>query len=172
MGLDYIYLDKFDGAIQMFQHALSITRELVTTDQLGAMYWNASRQFAEAKDYYHAMLFGYKSLQLHFQKYSDSLRSEIYHYLGRAILRGDQQKALDFLKQALQEVSVLQDQLSLASLTANMAEWLLMKEGAGEALEYAQRAHGLASPSCDSLIAAYLLICLGKVAYARKTYEA
>jgi len=172
MGLDYIYLDKFDEAIQMFQHALSITRELVTTDQRSAMYWNASRQFAEAKDYYHAMLFGHKSLQLHFQKYSDSLRSEIYHYLGRAMLRRDQQKALDFLEQALQEVSVLRDQLSLASLTANMAEWLLMNERAGEAYEYAQRAHGLASASGDSLIAAYALIVLGQVAYAQKAYEA
>ena len=172
MGLNYIYLDKFDEAIQMFQHALSITRELVTTDQLNAMYWNASRQFAEAKDYYHALLFGHKSLQLHFQQYSDSLRSEIYHYLGRAILRGDQQQALDFLEQSLQEASVLQDQLSLASLTTNMAEWLLMNERAGEAYEYAQRAHGLASPSGDSLIAAYALIVLGQVAYAQEAYEA
>jgi tetratricopeptide (TPR) repeat protein len=172
MGLDYIYLDKFDEAIKMFQQALAITRELVTTDQRSTMYWNASRQFAEAKDYYHAMLFGHKSLQLHFQKYSDSLRSEIYHYLGRAMLRGDQQKALDFLEQALQEVSVLQDQLSLASLTASMAEWLLMNERAGEAYEYAQRAYELASPSGDSLIAAYALIVLGQVAYAQKAYEA
>ena len=172
MGLDYIYLDKFDEAIQMFQQALSITRELVTTDQLSAMYWNASREFAEAKDYYHAMLFGHKSLQLHFQKYSDSLRSEIYHYLGRAMLRRDQQEARDFLEQALQEVSVLQDQLSLASLTASMAEWLLMNKRAGEAYEYAQRAHGLASPSGDGLIAAYTLIVLGQVAYAQKAYEA
>jgi tetratricopeptide (TPR) repeat protein len=172
MGLDYIYLDKFDEAIQMFQHALSITRELATTDRLNAMYWNATRQFAEAKDYYHAMLFGHKSLQLHFQKYSDSVRSEIYHYLGRAMLRGDQQKALDFLEQSLQEVSVLQDQLSLASLTTNMAEWLLMNERAGEAHEYAQRAHELASPAGDSLIAAYALIVLGQVAYAQKAFEA
>jgi len=172
MGLDSIYLDKFDEAIQMFQHALSITRELATTDRLNAMYWNATRQFAEAKDYYHAMLFGHKSLQLHFQKYSDSVRSEIYHYLGRAMLRGDQQKALDFLEQSLQEVSVLQDQLSLASLTTNMAEWLLMNERAGEAHEYAQRAHKLASPAGDSLIAAYALIVLGQVAYAQKAYEA
>jgi tetratricopeptide (TPR) repeat protein len=172
MGLNYIYLDKFDEAIQMFQRALSITRELVTTDQLSAMYWNASQQFAEAKDYYHAMLFGHKSLQLHFQRYSGSLKSEIYHYLGRAMLRGDQQRALDFLEQSLQEVSVLQDQLSLASLTTNMAEWLLMNERVAEAHEYAQRAQALASPSGDSLIAAYALIVLGQVAYAQEAYEA
>src|SRR3989442_9916949 len=44
MGLDYIYLDKFDEAIRMFQHALSITRELATTDRLNAMYWNRSEE--------------------------------------------------------------------------------------------------------------------------------
>src|SRR5258708_35995262 len=107
------------------------------------------------------MVFGHKSLQLHFQKYSDSLRSEIYHYLGRAMLRGVQQKALDFLEVALQEVSVLRDQLSLASLTANLSEWLLISVRAGEGYEYAQKAHWCSSPSGDSLIAAYQFIGLG-----------
>jgi hypothetical protein len=136
------------------------------------MYGDVALHFARAKDYYYALLFGYKLLQLHFQEYRNSLRSEIYHYLSRAMMRGDQQRALAYLQESLQEVAALQDQLSLASLTTHMAEWLLMNGRVDEAYENAQKASTLASSSGDTLIAAYALLVLGQVEYAQKAYEA
>src|SRR5216684_3134262 len=172
IGLAYAQMDKFDEAIQAFQQAISLVKELTTTDQLASMYGDVALHFARAKDYYYALLFGYKLLQLHFQEYRNSLRSEIYHYLSRAMMRGDQQRTLAYLQESLQEVAALQDQLSLASLTTHMAEWLLMNGRVDEAYENAQKASTLASSSGDTLIAAYALLVLGQVEYAQKAYEA
>ena len=172
MGLAYAQMDKFDEAIQAFQQAISLVKELTATDQLASMYGDVSLHFAKANDYYYAMLFGYKLLQLHFQEYSHSLRSEMYHYLSRAMMRGDQQGTLAYLQESLQKVAALQDQLSLASLTTHMAEWLLMNERVDEAYENAQKAYTLASSSGDTLIAAFALLVLGQVEYAQKAYEA
>jgi tetratricopeptide (TPR) repeat protein len=172
IGLAYAQMDKFDEAIQAFGQAISLVEELTTTDQLASMYGDVALHFARAKDYYYALLFGYKLLQLRFQEYRNSLRSEIYHYLSRAMMRGDQQRALAYLQESLQEVAALQDQLSLASLTTHMAEWLLMNGRVDEAYENAQKASTLASSSGDTLIAAYALLVLGQVEYAQKAYEA
>src|SRR5260370_31885781 len=97
IGLDYAQMDKFDEAIQAFQQAISLVKELTTTDQLASMYGDVALHFARAKDYYYALLFGYKLLQLHFQEYRNSLRSEIYHYLSRAMMRGDHHRTLAYL---------------------------------------------------------------------------
>ncbi len=172
MGLAYVQMDKFDEAIQAFQQAIALLKELATTDQLASMYGDVSLHFAGAKDYYYAMLFGYKFLQLHLQQYSNSLRSEIYHYLSRAMMQGDQQGMLAYLQASLQEAAALQDQLSLASLTTHMAEWLLINGRVDEAYENAQKAYTLASSSGDTPIAAYALLVLGQVEYAQKAYEA
>src|SRR5260370_3340292 len=87
------------------------------------------------------------------------------------MMRGDQQRTLAYLQESLQEGAALQDQLSLASLTTHMAEWLLMNGRVDEAYENAQKASTLASASGDTLIAAYALLVLGQVAYAQKAYE-
>ena len=171
MGLHYTHLDRYDEAIQMFRRALLLVEELASPDQLKSMYWNATRRFAEAKDYYDAMLFGHKSLELYFLEYSSSLRSEIYHYLGRATLQRDQQVAWTYLERAVQEVSAIQDQLVVASVTTNMAELLLRQGKVDEAREQARKAYELAASSGDTLIAAYALMVLGQVAYAQEDYE-
>src|SRR5260370_2766763 len=88
------------------------------------------------------------------------------------MMRGDQQRTLAYLQESLQEVAALQDQLSLASLTTHMAEWLLMNGRVDEAYENAQKASTLASSSGDTLIAAYALLALGQVEYPQKAYEA
>ncbi len=172
MGLLYIHQDKFDEAIQMFQRALAITEELTTPGQLKSMYGDAFQYYAETKDYYDAALYGRKYLELHFQERSNSLRSEIYHYLGRAMMQGDQQKALAYLEKALQNASVIQDQLALASVSSHMAGGLLTQGKIKEAHEYARKAYLLASPFGDGIIAAHILAVLGQIAYAQKDYEA
>ncbi len=172
IGLHYIRLDRFQDAIQMFQRALSMTEELISLDQLGSMYWDVSRHYAETKDYYNAALYGQKYLQLHLQEYSNSLRREIYHYLGRVMMHGDTQRALTYLDQMLHDAFVLQDKLALSSVTTNMAECFLLQGKVDEAYEHAQKAYELASPSGDTIITAFALIVLGRVDYAQKDYEA
>jgi tetratricopeptide (TPR) repeat protein len=171
MGLHYIHLDKVDEAIQMFQKALTMTEEFTTPDQLSSMYWNAARYCSETKDYYYATLYGYKSLQLDFQEYSNSLRREIYHFFGRVMMKGDQQRTPVYLEKWLQDASVKQDNLTLAGVTTNMAEWLLRQGKVEEAHEHAQKAYELSSPYGDGSIAAYALIVLGDIEYAKKVYK-
>jgi tetratricopeptide (TPR) repeat protein len=172
MGLLYTRQDKFDEAIQMFQRALAIAEGLTTPGQLKSMYGEAFQYYAEIKDYHDVALYGCTYLELHFQERSDSLRSQIYHSLGRAVIQGDQQKALAYLEEALQYASAIQDQLALASVNSHMAEWLFTQGKIEEAQEYARNAHMLASPFGDVIITAHILAILGRIAYAQKDYEA
>ena len=123
-GLYYIDLDKVDDAIEMFQRALAITKEFLLPDQLSSMYWDISRYLAQTQHYFLATLYGHKTLQLLFQEYSDSLRSEIYYYLGQAMLHEDQQKTLIYLERLSQDASLKKDTLALASVTATTADAL------------------------------------------------
>ncbi len=171
MGLHYSHLDRVDEAIQLFRHALTITEKLTTSDQLGSMYWNTSRYFAEINNYSYAMLYGYKSLQLHLQNYCHSLKRDIYHYLGQVMLQGDQQSALVYLENLLQDAPVKQDQLALASVTTNIADLQFRQGKVAKAYKQAQRAYELAKPYGDGIIAANTLIVLGQITYAKKDYE-
>jgi tetratricopeptide (TPR) repeat protein len=172
MGLLRVNQDKFDEAIQIFQHALAITKELTTPDQLKSIYADAFQDYAETKDYVYAALYGHKYLELHYHERSNSLRSEIYYYLGRAMMQGDQQKALAYLEKALQSVSDKQDQLALASVSSQMAEWLLTQGKIEEAHEYARKAYMLGSTFGDVINTAHILAVLGLIAYAQKDYQA
>src|SRR5438876_1269191 len=137
-GLHCIDLDKVDQAIEMFQHALSITEEFKSSDQLSSMYRDISRYLAETQNNFLATLYGYKSLQLLFLDYSDSLRSEIYYYLGQAMLHEDQQKTLIFLERLLQDPSLKKDKLALASVTVTTAEVLYRQGKVEMAREHVQ----------------------------------
>src|SRR5215471_8559344 len=170
MGLLYVNQDKYDEAIQMFQHALAITEELTAPGRLKSMYADAFQYYAETKDYLNAALYEHKYLELHFQERSNSLRSEIYYYLGRAMMQGDQQKALAYLEKALQSASDKQDQLALASVSSHMAEWLLTQGRIEEAQDYARNVYMLASPFGSVIITAHNLAVLGLIAYAQKDY--
>lgn len=171
VGLHYIALDKVDEAIEMFQHALALTKEFKSPDQLSSMYWDISRYLAETQNYFLATLYGHKSLQLLFQKYSNSLRSEIYHFLGQAMLHEDQQKTLIYLGRLLQDASLKKDTLALASVTATTADVLFRQGEVNKAHENAQKAWELASPYVDSIVTASIFITLGRIAYAQKDYN-
>ena len=170
-GLHCIDLDKIDQAIEMFQHALSITEEFKSSDQLSSMYRDISRYLAETQNNFLATLYGYKSLQLLFLDYSDSLRSEIYYYLGQAMLHEDQQKTLIFLERLLQDPSLKKDKLALASVTVTTAEVLYRQGKVEMAREHAQKACELALPYGDGVVRAFSFIASGKFAYAQKDYK-
>ncbi len=171
MGLHFTYLNKFQQAIEMFQRALTITETLSNPDQLQSTYWQLLQHAIEINDYQEANRYGYKMLQVSSQEYSQSLRSEIYYYLGRAMLHGDQQTAYAYLEKTLVEAEAMRDQLVLASVTTQLAQWLLAHDKISEAQEQAEKAFVLASLYNDSIIKAEALITLGKIAFAQKSYE-
>ena len=171
MGLHYMDLDKIDDAIEMFQHALAQTKEFLSPEQLPSMYWNMSRYLAETQQYFLATLYGYKTLQMLVQGYSDSMRSEMYHYLGQAMLQQDQQTALIYLESLLQEASLEKDTLAFASITATTAEVLFKQGEVNKAYEYAQKAYELAVAYGDRIVTASIFLTFGSIAYARKDYQ-
>src|SRR5437763_8593622 len=88
------------------------------------------------------------------------------------MLKEDPEKAHEFLENALQEESVLSDPLALASVTMHMAEWFLTQNRIAEADEYTEKADTLTRQFGDTIIRAETLILCGRVAYARKKYDA
>jgi tetratricopeptide (TPR) repeat protein len=171
IGLHYRDLGKIDEAIDMFHHALAQTEELQSPEQLTSMYWNMSRYLAGTQQYFLATLYGHKTLQLLFRKYSDSMRSEMYHYLGQAMLHQDLQKALSYLEKLLQDLSLEKDSLAYASITASTAEVLYRQGEVKKAYEYAQKACELASTYGDRIVTASIFLTLGSIAYALKDYQ-
>jgi transcriptional regulator with XRE-family HTH domain len=171
IGLHYVYVDKVDTAIEMFQHALTQTQEIRKPESLTTMYWNMSRYLADSQQYFLAALYGHKTLQLLLQTYHASLRSEMYHYLGRAMLHQGLQKALDELERLLQDSSLEEDALTFASLSATTAEALLRLGKVKTAYEYAQIACKLASDYEDCVVTASIILTYGSIAYAQKDYQ-
>jgi len=171
IGLHYRDLDKIDDAIEMFQHAIAQTKESLSSESLTTMYLNMSRYLAETQQYFPATLYGHKTLQLLLQEYKDSLRSEIYYYLGQALLHQDQQKALIYLEESLQDATLEKDTLTFASITATTAEMLYRQGKVKKAYEYAQKAYKLASAFEDSIVTASIILTCASIAYAQKDYQ-
>jgi transcriptional regulator with XRE-family HTH domain len=171
IGLHYEYVNKIDSAIEMFQHALAQTQEFQEPTSLSLMYWNMSRYLASSQQYFLATLYGHKTLQLLLQADHASLRSEMYHYLGQAILHQDLQKALIDLERLLQDTSLEEDALTFASLSATIAEALLRSGQVKKAYEYAQKACKLASGYEDCVVTASISLTCGNIAYAQKEYQ-
>jgi tetratricopeptide (TPR) repeat protein len=171
IGLHYRDLDKIDDAIEMFQQAIAQTKESLSSESLTTLYWDMSRYLAETQQYFLAMLYGHKTLQLLIQEYSDSLRSEMYYYLGQALLLQDQQKALIYLEELLQDARLEKDTLTLASITATTADVLYRQGKVKEAYEYAQKACKLASAYEDRIVTASIILTCASIAYALKDYQ-
>lgn len=171
MGQHYTRLENFEQALDAFHKALSITEELTTTQSIQATYTNLSQYYAAAKDNELAMLYAYKSIQLHNFDIIKRLRSELYHYLGHAVMQTDSQQARDYLDKALQSPEVMRDQLTQASLLARNAEWYFAQQNLQEAEKHAHQANQLAQNFGDTIITADTLIVLGRIEYALKNYE-
>lgn len=170
MGIHCTYLNRFQQAIEMFQRALALTETLSDPDQLQSIYLQLFQQCREINDYQQANLYGYRMMQASSQEYNQSLKGDIYYYLGRAMLRHDQQAALAYLEKTLVRVEAMQDELILASVTTQFAQWFFEHEQIARAQEQAEKALALASLYDDSIIKAEALMTLGKIAYAQKAY--
>ncbi|MEO8969987.1 MAG: helix-turn-helix transcriptional regulator [Ktedonobacteraceae bacterium] len=170
LGQEYVHLEQIEKAIEKFERAIAITEELTNVNSLQTVYQNICTHYADEQEYLLATIYAYKCLHLHRQNILP-LKSAIYHNLGRAILKKNQEEARAYLEEALQQESVLQDTLSRASLTARMGEWYLLHKQLDQAEECVQEAHDLAILAGDSIIAVEALLLLGRITYARSQYD-
>src|SRR5439155_7691395 len=167
LGQHYTHLDDFTSAIDMFKQAIAVAEELVALEHVRAIYWNMSQYYANTAQYGLAMLYSHKCLHLYSQQVDMPLRSEIYHYLGRAMMKGDLDNARAYLEEALQKESNLQDSLTQASLTNRLAEWFFVRETLEEAEQSARQAYELARPFGDTIIAVEALLIWGRIQYGQ-----
>ncbi|HEU5229508.1 MAG TPA: tetratricopeptide repeat protein, partial [Ktedonobacteraceae bacterium] len=171
MGQHYTHLNNFAQAQETFQKALAIAEKLTTPSDIQAAYWNLCQHYASIKETELATLYAYKSFHLHDLREWKYLRSEIYYYLGRAMLKGDPEKARSYLDKAQQEDGAIKDPLSCATILAREAEWHFGQGNFALAQQYAQQACDLAQPFGDTIIRADALIIRGRIEYAQQEYE-
>lgn len=172
IGLHYSHLEQFNKAIEMFQQALAIMHTLNDSDSLKSIYWSIAQHYIEAQEYQWATYYEYKWLQVDAQEQQNTLRSEIYHYLGRAMMKSDQENAHFYLEQALQDVDTTQNELTQASIRVHSAEWLLTQGNTEQANEYVQQAQTQAAQYGDTMIAADAFLLQGRIAYQEQDYAA
>lgn len=171
LGQHYAQQQQFDAAVSALKEAIAITEELSTPEKLQTAYWKSALHYLAAKDYQAAQIYFHKCLELQNQHMYSSLRSEIYHYLGRVMMRGDQEKARTYLEVTLEQKHDQLDALTLASIMTHLAEWHLLHNQLPEANNYAKKACGLAEPFGARLIASEALIMWGRIHYAQARYK-
>jgi hypothetical protein len=133
---------------------------------------NISQHYADAKNYDLATHYAYKNLRLADLENHKHLRSELYHYLGQALLKGDEEQARAFIEDALKQKSVTQDKLARASIYTSSAQWHFKRQELVDADGCVQQALVLAQPFGDTLIGAEAHILAGRVQYALQLEEA
>ncbi len=171
IGLHYQDLNKNDDAIAMFHSALVQINDALSQEQLIKMYNDLSASFAATQSYYQAMLYGHKALILLTQQNDHATKSELYYYLGQALLQRDGQAALPTLEQLLHDVSSDNDTLALAGITATIAELLFKQGDLDGAFKYAQRACELAMAHGDNMVVASIYSTAGTIAYEQGNYQ-
>ncbi len=103
MGQLHTHLENFTEAAAMFKRGLEEVEKFMQSQALVAAYRDNCQFYAAAKDYDLASQYAYMCLYLSGQESYAHLRSELYHFLGRALLRGDQERARRYLDGALQQ---------------------------------------------------------------------
>src|SRR6266702_3116881 len=171
LGQHYTHLDDFTSAIDMFKQAIAIVEELVAPEHTRSIYWEMSQHYAKTAQYHLAILYSHKCLHLYRQQVNTSLRSEIYHHLGRAMMKAEPEKARAYLEEALQQENNVQDGLTHASITIRLAEWFLVHNQLEEAEHHARQAFELARPFGNTIIAVEVLLTLGRIAYPQGKYK-
>jgi len=171
MGQHYTHLNNIGQALEMFNKALEATAEYTTPQAIQALYLNISNQYTAHKEYDLATQYAYKCFYVSDIEGTKHLRSELYHYLGQAILKGEIAEARAFLDEALESKHTAQDALAQASIYSTKAEWYFNQRELTEAADSAQKALTQAGPYHDSLIGATALITLGRIEYAQSLSE-
>jgi tetratricopeptide (TPR) repeat protein len=163
IGQHHLHLDNIEQSLEAFHKALALANTLSTTESIQTVYFRIYQHYIEEADF--ADLYVYKGTQLRNQDTLKLLRSEIYHYLGHAILRVHSEEARAFIDESLENSRLQEDPLALASIITRDAEWYFEQGELKEAEMHAQQAQQLAAPLGDTLIEAEALIILGQIEY-------
>ncbi|GAC1431260.1 MAG: hypothetical protein PVS3B3_35960 [Ktedonobacteraceae bacterium] len=169
LGTHFVEVQQSDEAHTMFRNALNMLAQLRIPQEVNATN-NALAQYAiDNQDYYAAALYGYRALAHSEQAAQQQLRGDVYHYLGHALIRGDQ-------KEAYVQLSALKERetthlLVQASITARIAEWHLARQNIGEARTYAEQACKMAQPFGKTIITADALVVLGRIEYSQQAFD-
>jgi transcriptional regulator with XRE-family HTH domain len=171
IGQHYLRLDNIEQSLNAFHKALALVDTLTTTKSLQTVYIRLCLHYATTKETNLASLYANKSVQLRNQETLKLLRSEIYHYLGHAILQAHSEEARTFIDESLHNPRLQQDPLTLASIITRDAEWHFAQGQLQQAETSAMQAQQLAAPFGDTLIEAEALIILGRIEYAQQQSE-
>jgi tetratricopeptide (TPR) repeat protein len=170
MGQYYTQSDRSESAIEMFHKALDIIAPYTTIQARGAINLSLSQYYGELKDYALAAQYAYNCIYLSTLEVAEQMRSELYHYLGQALMQSDQEKARAFFDEAESRESVQRDALALASIYTHNAAWHLEQGELEQAASLAKQAQEMATLFGESIIAAEASITLGRIEYAGEDY--
>jgi len=170
LGQHYMQMHDSTSAIEMFRQAIAVTEQVNEPTQKQSHYLHMCQHYARAQNYHLAALYAHKYSYLHDQQSSIAVQSELYHYLGQALLKEDQEKARAYLEEALQRNHHTHEPLTRASLTIHLAEWFLVHNELDEAAHLAHEA-ALLALSDDTLIAVDIRLISGRISYAQKRYD-
>jgi len=169
LGTQYAEMEQSDDAITMFRSVLDMLAQLQKPRQRETTYTTLAQYAIDNQDYYAAALYGYQALAHSEQETQKRLRGDLYHYLGQALIQGDQEEAYVQLS-SMQERETT-DVLVRASITARIAEWHFARQNIGEARRYAEAACILARPFGETIITADALLVLGRVEYSQQAFD-
>jgi tetratricopeptide (TPR) repeat protein len=171
MGLHYNQLGNAPQALVMFHKALELTENLSSAQDVQHAYLQMCQQYSDHKEYDLATFSAHKSTQLHHWEVSKQLKSELYNYIGQALLQEDMEQAQAFFEQALAKERLSHDPLTLASIKSSYAEWFFTQRQLEQAEHYAHEAYEEAQHTGDTVITANALIVLGRIEYAQHKLE-
>ncbi len=170
LGTHYAEIEQLDDALSMFRNAFDTLAQLQTSQQIDATY-NALAQYSvNNKDYRAAELYGYQALTYSEQETLKRLRGEVYHYLGQALIQGDQEEA--YVQLAAMQEKETTNVLIRASIATRIAEWHFARQNISEARKYADEAYLLAQTFGESIITANALLVLGRIEYTQQAFDA
>lgn len=172
LGQLYVQLNDLTSAIAVLQQAILIAAELVTPEQAQTIYRKICKHYIDTEEYSLAALYSHKSRYVSNQHMDKMPISEMYLYLGRAMIKYDPQATRDYFEGALQQENNRQDTLSLASITIRLAEWYFVHKDLPTAEKKAEEAYKLAQPTGDSIVTAETLLIWGRIQCAMAHYEA
>jgi len=171
IGQHYLRLENREQSLVAFHKALALVDTLTTTESRQTAYVRLCQHHIDIEETNLASLHAYKSTQTqHFDRLK-FLRSEIYHYLGHAMLQTYSEHARTFIDESLQDPRLQQDPLTLASIITRDAEWHFAQGKLKEAETTALHAKQLAAPFGDTLIEAEALIILGRIEHAQQQHN-
>jgi transcriptional regulator with XRE-family HTH domain len=172
LGSQQLELNDSASALTTFQQAAALADELARPTRVRDLYRDLSGHHSQAAEYTLAAVNAQKSLLLDSTPSGGMTRSEMYLYLGRAMMKSDMQALRPYLEEELRQKLNLQDALTRASITIRLAEWHLCVNELAAAAAQAAEAYHLAQPYGDTLIAVETLVIRGRVQYALAQFEA